>query len=130
MARRLADIIRNVVGAPVSGAAVTVKKVIDNSTVASTTTGADGKAEWSETEIDYPGDIYYTATDGDTTRVHAGYSTGQIGTWWASDFPRAMRVMTDGVRKNIDGELNVTANGTNRDLTIANGLAFLYGHTY
>jgi hypothetical protein len=130
MAKRLADIIRNVAGAPVSGALVTVKRVIDNSTITSTTTGADGKAEFSEATIGYPGQLYYSATDGDTTRQHSGYSTGQIGTWFASDFPRAMRIMTDGVRSGVDGELNVTANGTNRTLTIANGLAFLYGHTY
>src|SRR6478752_3104414 len=130
MARRLADIIRNIAGSPVSGATVTVKKVLDNSTITSTTTGADGKAEFSETQIAYPGPLYYSATDGDTVRVHSGYSTGQIGTWFASDFPRAMRIMTDGVRSGVDGELNVTANGTNRTLTIANGLAFLYGHTY
>ncbi len=131
MAKRVADIIRDpITGAPVNNIAVTVKRVSDNSTIASTTTGADGKAEFSETQIEYPGPLYYSATDGTTTRQLAGYSTGQIGTWFASDFVRAMRIMTDGVVKNIDGELAVTATGSDMVLSIANGFAFLYGHSY
>lgn len=133
MANRIVDIARDDSGSGVASATAVLKRESDGVAVPSAPTqltAADGGFGWTEEEVPYPGPVRYDVTEpgGTITRIHSGRSIGQIGTWFASDFVRAMRVMTDGVLVGVEGELAVSADGTSMDVDVAPGFAFVYGH--
>jgi hypothetical protein len=127
----LRDYFRDSVGAGISGASYTIKRLIDNVSVATGSTSTDtapataldGLLAADETTLGYPGPISYTVTDAvsGATRVHTSKSTGIIGPLRAADFTRVWRLGGNGVVPAAGSELAVSASGTNMILSIAAG---------
>ena len=75
---RLSGLLRNIAGSGLASKPVTVKKVSDGSTVASTTT--DGSGAWSvDLTMNPAGRLYWESTDGATTRRSSSAAIGTFG---------------------------------------------------
>lgn len=113
-------------GTGVSGVDVAMKRHADNTTVASDTTDANGRADFDHDATGYPGPIYLTATSGGTTRVVSGNVWGQLGGLiWPDDLPDVFQLLGIGVAPGIGSTLNAAATGSDTVITIAPGMAIL-----
>ena len=131
MARyRVRDVARDEDNNAIVGASASLRRESDNVEVAdSTTTGSDGSFGWLEEDVKYPGPVktIVTALDG-VVRQQSGKNTGQVGTYFMSDLARAFMMMTDGVVDDVDLELMVSASGASLEVSVAAGMAFIFGH--
>lgn len=129
MTTRIADIARDDDGNAVAGATVSLRRESDNFQLDSTTTDANGYFTFSVDEVGYPGPVKVVVTDvNGNVRQHSGRSTGQVGTVFMSDFPKAFLMMTDGVVGGASDELEVTSTGLTMNVSVAAGEAFIMGH--
>lgn len=126
---RIQDIARDEDNAAISGASVSLRKLIDNSEIATTTTDSGGLYGFTEAEVGYPGPVKVRVTGLDgVTRERTGKSTGQTGTYFHSDLMRAFSIMNNGVVAGYENELEVTAAGLAMEVTVDTGLFFMEGH--
>lgn len=127
MANRITEYVRDpVTGDPIASVPVNVYLYINDANAGSTSTDANGRAQITKETLGYPGPIYTTAVSGGQTRRKSGYIWGQLGGLiWADDFNDVFQIMGNGILSGIGGEFVVTANGTNRTLTVASGTAVL-----
>lgn len=129
--RSLLDFVRDALGVGINGASYSVKRLSDDSVIASGTTASDavpatalaGMLSVDETTLGYPGPVKYTVTDPVTgaVRVHTSKSIGQVGAWRSIDVTRGWRPLGEGVVPGVASELAVSANGTNLNLSVAAG---------
>lgn len=113
-------------GSGVNGVTVALKLHADDSTVASDSTDAAGRAEFAHDTVGYPGPVYETATSGGTTRVVSGNVWGQLGGLiWPDDIPDVFSTLGIGVVTGAGSEFAATGTGSNRIITIQPGMAIL-----
>lgn len=129
MSNRVVQIARNpATGAGVSGATMEVRKVSDNSLVASVTTDAQGRGIFSAGTIGDPGPVKATYVDlaGDT-KVHSGEVVGQAGGFlWVDTINDALTALGVGrVIRGYGNELLPAANGANMNISVPTGCAIL-----
>lgn len=131
---KIIDFIRSIpAGTGVNAVSVSIKKHSDNSTLTTLTSDSTGRYTYS---VDgSPGPVYASASTSDRVRVRSGRATGQIGTWFGSDVPVALRALGDGVISSYAdpevtaGDMAVTA-GSGLQVTVAEGAALIDGHVY
>lgn len=105
-----------------------IRKVSDNSLVASVTTDSNGRGIFSAATVGDPGPVIATYTDlaGDV-KVHSGEVVGQAGGFlWIDTINDALQAL--GIGRVISGYLNEllpTANGANMNIAVASGAAIL-----
>lgn len=131
---KIIDFIRNIpAGTGVNAVSVSIKKHSDNSTL--TTLTSDSTGRYTYNADGSPGPIYASASTGDRVRVRSGRATGQIGTWFGSDVPVALRALGDGVIKGYTdpettaGDMAVSP-GTGLQVLVAEGALLVDGHVY
>jgi hypothetical protein len=127
MAPKVRGYIRDpITGAGENAVTVTLKKHVDNSTVTSDATDANGLYEMDNDTVGNPGPVYETVTVGATTKYRSGNVVGQIaGMLWVSDILDLFEAYGAGVLKNAGSELAVSASGADMQTSIAAGVAFL-----
>jgi hypothetical protein len=126
---RIYDIARDEDNAPIVGASVSLRRLIDNGEITYTSTDASGGYGFDEADVGYPGPVKVRVTGLDgVTRERTGKSTGQTGTYFHSDLMRAFSVMNNGVVGDYDNELAATGDGLVREVAIDSGLFFIQGH--
>lgn len=121
MATRLVDILRDsTTGNGVPSRSVSVRKVSDNSEIATATTDANGKFSLTVAQVGYEGPIYYSVSDGaGVTKKHSGQSFGQVGPVW---FDAIIKVLS-GLGKGVMSGLEVTADGSGMTVDVSAGTA-------
>ena len=113
-------------GDGVAGVTVDLKLFNGGTTVDSTTTDANGRANFTHADVGYPGPVYATATSGGTTRIRSGNVWGQLGgILWPDDIPDVFSVLGIGVISGAGSELACTGSGSDLVITIASGAALL-----
>lgn len=113
-------------GDGVAGVTVDLKLFNGGTTVDSTTTDANGRADFTHADVGYPGPVYATATSGGTTRIRSGNVWGQLGgILWPDDIPDVFSVLGIGVISGAGSELACTGSGSDLVITIASGAALL-----
>ncbi|HSE46439.1 MAG TPA: hypothetical protein VLA89_14025 [Gemmatimonadales bacterium] len=131
MTTAIATFIRNrETGAGEAGVTVEFRDHDTGSLLDSVTTDANGLAEFSEVEAGYPGQWYLQADDGTNTFLLSSKAIGQVGPFRAVDLIHFLRCFSDGVVDGVDGELACSADGTDMDITVQEGLAIGYGMIY
>ena len=132
MSQRVRTFVRNPsTAAGINGITVYLKRHSDNATVISDDTDANGLAEMSTGQVQYPGPCYLEYVSGSTYR-RSGYVGGQIGGLiWADTINDYMKVADIGVVNGIGSDLAAFSAGTNMNITIPSGVAVLQdGITY
>jgi hypothetical protein len=123
------DVIRNrETGLGVPSEDVDIKLESDDSLVGTATTDGDGL--FTYTTDGFPGPVYYTVTSGGETKRHTSNSTGPSGQAQIGEWAKVMQVFGSGVLQDVDGELEVTADGVGMDVDVADGTAMVKGHQY
>jgi hypothetical protein len=112
-----------------SGITVTVKKHVDDSTIGTDTTDANGR--WDVTTNGNPGPYYWTATDTaptpDIIRVGSSKAYGSGGTYSLYELVHALRALGNGIIDGYANELAVTYDAAGLDLDVATGAAIANG---
>lgn len=118
---KLQGIVRTIGGAALSGKEVTLKKTSDDTTVTTATSDANGL--WSIT-LDYnpAGRLYWTYTDGATTRRGGSSTWGMAGPNALYDYAYVAQGLGDGVLSGMA----ISATGT-RQVSVASGQAVVKG---
>lgn len=130
MTKRIRGVVRDTVSGVGQGSiTVSLKKVNGGSvvTTALTDNAADlGYYDMNHDTVGYPGAVYEEYTYSTTTKRRDGRVWGQLGGLvWADDVSDVFQAQGIGVVPGVGSELAVTANGTDRILTVAAGLAML-----
>ncbi len=121
------DFIRNSMGTGINSASWVLRRLSDNTSLASGTTSTDvvpltslpGSFAVDETTLGYPGPIKWSVTDPTTgaVRTHTSKSMGIVGAWRSVDVTRAWGILGGGV---VSG-LAVSTNGSNMVITVTSG---------
>ena len=122
---RLSGLLRNIAGSGLASKPVTVKKVSDGSTVASTTT--DGSGAWSvDLTMNPAGRLYWESTDGSTTRRSSSAAIGTFGGGSLYDLAYLIQGLGDGVLSGVLNAFATSATGT-RSVSVESGVAAVKG---
>ena len=122
---RLSGLLRNTAGSGLASKPVTVKKVSDGSTVASTTT--DGSGAWSvDLTMNPAGRLYWESTDGATTRRSSSAAIGTFGGGSLYDLAYLIQGLGDGVLTGVLNAFATSATGT-RSVSVGSGVAAVKG---
>ena len=118
-------------GAVAASKGYTIKKHVDDSTLASGTTSVAGEIDYSQNGG--PGPVYVTVTDTtpdtDVTRVTSSKSTGSGGSYALAEVPMALRALpgNNGIVNGYLNKLAITDPGTAANLAYATGAAVIKG---
>lgn len=120
------DFIRNIgSGVGINLVGSTLKKEVDDSTVASATSDAAGLISFETNG--HPGPVYHVETTGGQTKRR---SSKAFGTVFPSEVPYALMAFPDGVTKGVDNELQAFGDSSGMQVKVKTGLALVKGHLY
>lgn len=115
-------------GAPVpDGTPVELRAELDNEFLAQTTT-VGGMYEFAR-DGTYP-PYRVIAVHDDITKITSSLVTGMTGPTTLSTLPYMFRSWSDGIIEDVFGELSVSANAVNMNMTVASGAAHVHGIIY